>query len=475
MKKTLISLAVLNAITGNAYAADFGQKVEHLLNAQSVKLFGVVKPLNDSSSASISADEANADPSKLMTVAKGLRIKVISAKADLGPNIDQMALWPDNINPTHIIACNEQSTGQVALQRIDIATGEDENIISSGLKSCDPVRITAWGTIVFGEEAGTHGRVFEVIDPLHISNVIVSGSDGATTTSSANVAFRPALGLVSFEGLAMYPNGVTYYGDENRPGSGNPGGAYYKFIPDTPWYGASAISDLSQSPLVSGSIYGMRVGVHGSGPDYGQGNEFGRGMWIPVAGDTPVNLRAAASDLKLTAYYRPEDMDIDPAALKAGNVRFCGNNTGEDTQTGDHHWGETMCITDGTLDEATDNTATPDYQLLIMGNEDFAMMDNIAYQPGTGNWVINEDGEGPVANPPRNNDIWSCLDDGADKDILSDGCIKVATLNDLNAETTGGIFDATGSRYFVSVQHNVTGHGVILEINGWKKGERDDH
>lgn len=468
MKKTLISLAVLNAITGSACATDFGQKVEHLLNAQSVKLFGVVKPLDASSSASISADEANADPTKLMTVAHGLHIKVISAKADLGPNIDQMALWPNSVNPTHIIACNEQSTGQVALQRIDMATGEDEDIISSGLKSCDPVRITAWGTIVFGEEAGIHGRVFEVIDPLNTTNVVVSGSDDTTITSSTNVAFRPALGLVSFEGLAMYPNGVTYYGDENRPSNGNGGGAYYKFIPANPWTGINQqISDLDDSPLASGSIYGMRVGVHGT--DYGQGNEFGRGYWIPVPGDAPVNLRAAASELKLTAYYRPEDMDIDPVALKAGNVRFCGNNTGEDTQTDDHHWGETMCITDGTVAESLANQAKPEYQVLIMGNEDFAMMDNIAYQPGTGNWVINEDGEGPVANPPRNNDIWSCLDDGADKDILSDGCIKIATLNDLNAETTGGIFDATGTRYFVSVQHNVTGHGVILEIDGWKK------
>ena len=473
MKKTLLSLAVLNAISGTACATDFGQKVEQLVKAQSFSLFGVVKPLGASSSASISADEANAHPENLITVAEGLSVKVISARADLGPNVDQMALWPNSVRPTHIIACNEQSTGQVALQRIDMATGVPENIISSGLKSCDPVRITAWGTIVFGEEAGTSGRIFEVIDPLNTTDVVVTGSGAATTTSSANVVFRPNLGLVSFEGLAMYPNGVVYYGDENRPGNGNGGGAYFKFIPSTLWTGTGEISDLSESPLASGSVYGMRVGVHG--PDYGQGNEFGRGNWIPVTGDAPINLRAAASTLKLTSYYRPEDMDIDPEALKAGNVRFCGNNTGEDTQDGDHHWGETMCITDGTLAEASDSVtlSTPEYQPLVFGNVDMAMMDNIAYQPRTGNWVLNEDGEGPVANPPRNNDIWDCLDDGADKDILSDACIKVATLNDLNAESTGGIFDATGTRYFVSVQHNVTGHGVILEIDGWHSVDHD--
>jgi hypothetical protein len=29
------------------------------------------------------------------------------------------------------------------------------------------------------------------------------------------------------------------------------------------------------------------------------------------------------------------------------------------------------------------------------------------------------------------------------------------------------VFDAAGRRLFVSVQRNMTGHGVILEITGW--------
>ena len=128
-----------------------------------------------------------------------------------------------------------------------------------------------------------------------------------------------------------------------------------------------------------------------------------------------------------------------------------------------------MCITDGTLAQAADaiTLSTPEYQPLVIGNVDFAMMDNLAYQPGKDNWIIQEDGEGANASPARNNDIWSCLDDGADKDIIADACVKVMSLNDLTAESTGGVFDASGKRYFVSIQHNVTGHGVILEINGW--------
>jgi secreted PhoX family phosphatase len=64
------------------------------------------------------------------------------------------------------------------------------------------------------------------------------------------------------------------------------------------------------------------------------------------------------------------------------------------------------------------------------------------------------------------------LPDGADADSLSDGCIRIGTLNDWasndeGAEWTGGVFDATGTRLFVSVQHNVTGHGIVLEVTGW--------
>lgn len=106
-------------------------------------------------------------------------------------------------------------------------------------------------------------------------------------------------------------------------------------------------------------------------------------------------------------------------------------------------------------------------QLFMVGTREFAMMDNIAWQPGRGNGILHEDGDAPgFADDPHNNDIWSCLEDGADDDTLSDGCIRIATLNDLNAESTGGFFDATGKHFYFSVQHNVTGHGTILDVTG---------
>jgi secreted PhoX family phosphatase len=252
-----------------------------------------------------------------------------------------------------------------------------------------------------------------------------------------------------------------YYADENRPLNGTPGGAYFKFIPTTLWNGQQG---LANSPLAAGSVYGLRLGKRSGNTDYGQASETGLGTWIPVTAVPNTNLRAQAATLKLTGYYRPEDFEIDPQALGAGKVRFCANNTGNESQN--HNWGQTICMTDGTIAQSAVNTAVPDVQFLVLGSWDFAMMDNIAYEPIHGNFVINEDGDG--AEVGRNNDIWSCLDDGDDADDQSDGCVRVASLNDLTAESTGGVFDKSGDHYYVSIQHNVTGHGVVLDITGWR-------
>jgi hypothetical protein len=276
----------------------------------------------------------------------------------------------------------------------------------------------------------------------------------------------------AFEGFAVYPNGVVYYGDENRPANGTQGGAYFKFIPDSLWTGGPPISTLAASPFVSGDVFGLRLGKRvdsGSGAiDFGQGTQLGFGTWVLACdncqtGDT--NLRSLTPTLKLTGYYRPEDVDIDGTALAAGNVRFCADNTGNEEN--DQLWGETVCVSDGTLAAAAANTSTPEAQLLLVGNPGLAMPDNIAFQPGRGNWIIHEDADTTYL-APHNNDLWDCLPDGMDEDLLSDGCLRIATLNDLTAEWTGGIFDASGQRFWVSIQHNASGKGLVLEITGWK-------
>ncbi len=441
---------------------DFGAFRDHLLEAHAEQLFGVGAPVGASSTASVSAAVAEADPTALVTLAKGLHARAVSASPSLAANIDMMALWPDDVNPTHLIVCNEQGPGQAGVQRIRLSDGAVATILT-GTSSCDPAKRTPWGTVIVGEEVGNTGWLLEIIDPLGTTGVLFDRATGAITGPGAsNVATRPAVGRLAFEGIALYPNGVMYYGDENRPATGTAGGAYFKFIPDAPFTGGGPIRDLADSPLASGRVFGLRLGRRSGATDYGQGSNTGLGTWVPIpsAGD----LRDAAATLRLTGYYRPEDIDIDAAALAAGAVRFCGNNTGNEGN--DRNWGEAMCFTDGTLAEALTNAAAPEAQLLVVGTPELAMMDNLAYQPGRGNWILHEDGDGPEVG--RNNDLWSCLDDGADFDTLSDGCTRIGTLNDLNAEWTGGIFDAAGTTFYVSVQHNVTGHGVVLAITGWR-------
>ena len=492
--KEIVALAVSAAltVTSTAMAAeehhhsqnDFGQIVEKLARFQAPQLFGTFGVLNESSTLSLSATAADANPASLLTVAPGLRVRTVSATANLGPNTDQMFLWPNAQHPTHIIACNEQGSGQVGVQRVNLSTGVAENIISSGLTSCDPARITPWGTVVVGEENGINGRLFEILDPLNTSNVTVPGSGFGDSSDPVHVVPRPALGQFSFEGIGILPDGVVYLTDENRPGGGgigNPGGAFVKFIPATLWTaGSPSITSLSQSPWSSGTLYGMRIGRNNNNADVGQGNEFGRGVWVEIVGAAPVNLRAAAASLKLTSFYRPEDMSVDQEWLADGDVRICGTNTGQDipdsTPNGDNHWGEVYCVTDGTVAAASAisvtngiNTASvPEYHPLIIGSRAFAMPDNIDIQPGTGLFLVDEDGEGAIYPEPRNNDIWGCLDDGDDADTLSDACVRLMTLNDLTAEPTGGFFDASGKHYYVSIQHNITGHGVILDVTGWR-------
>jgi secreted PhoX family phosphatase len=379
-----------------------------------------------------------------------------------------MTLWPSD-HPTHLIVCNEQGPEQAGLQRVRLSDGKVETILM-GTRSCDPAHTTPWGTVVFGEEAGNSGSILEIIDPLHTTGVIYDRATGTISGADADhVAERPALGHLSFEGVVIYPNGVMYYGDENRPSQGTPGGAYFKFVPNTPWSGIAPITSLDESPLVNGNVYGLRLGLRHGGTDYGQGSHTGRGSWIAVINSYDADLRHAATSLQLTGYYRPEDASADEKALDKGLVRLCANNTGNEENN--RNWGETICITDGSLDEATANTATPEVQQFVIGTRDLAMMDNIAYQPGRGNWVLQTDRDSVGMDEegyPFNNSIWLCLEDGKDVDLLSDGCVRIANLNDLHAESTGGFFDKEGKHYYVSVQHNITGHGTILDVTGWR-------
>jgi len=466
-------LGLLCAAGGIAVAGlDFGTYRDKTLAGMSKDQFGFGTPISQSSSQQVTKKEARANPLSLFTLGKGLHARVVST--DVARVADQSAFYPSPQNPQYLITCNEQSTPQAGVQRVSLATGAAETIVT-GTRFCDPVRETPWGTYIFGEENGRGpdgGHMYELIDPLGTTGVTLDRTTGVFSggTGAQNLRTLTSFGSASFEGIAILPTGVTYVDPDDSglgPKKGRPGDSYFKFIPDHPWTpGDPPITDLSQSPYTSGSWYGLRVGGGSPFSGYGQGREFGLATWIALPGGTNPDLENQGAAAGLTGYYRPEDADLDLGALKQGLIRFCGSDTGDETH---HLYGQVVCITDGTLSQATGNTATPEIQPFEIGgtSEGINMPDNVAYQPGRGNWIIHEDAE-TTFEFPHNNDLWDCLPDGKDQDLLSDGCVRVATLNDLTAEWTGGIFDASGTRFFVSIQHNISGKGTIIEIDGWR-------
>ena len=43
------------------------------------------------------------------------------------------------------------------------------------------------------------------------------------------------------------------------------------------------------------------------------------------------------------------------------------------------------------------------------------------------------------------------------------------------SQASDGVFDGSGRNYYFSVQHNVTGHGVILKVSGFKHHDKGKH
>jgi hypothetical protein len=74
--------------------------------------------------------------------------------------------------------------------------------------------------------------MYEIFQPDTITTPLAVTDRAKGLTSDARLVKRKPLGQLAFEGQAILPDGTMYFGDELRPGGGNPGGAIYKFVPD---------------------------------------------------------------------------------------------------------------------------------------------------------------------------------------------------------------------------------------------------
>lgn len=448
-----LAAAGILAAPARAEQRDFGQRIEHQLRAQSEKWFGIVQPIEASAPPTTGAvRQPGQRAEQHLVLAKGLKVEYVTR--DAGNATDMMTFWPAQ-NPTHLITCVEGGRQaningvpgkfNPSVQRIRLADGSVETILR-GLTACDGIRTTAWGTVLATEET-SDGGAYEIIDPLNTTgNTVTDRATGSIVgATAANIVKRTALPRMAWEGIAILENGVLYAGDELRPGSpaNADGGAIFKFVPATPFSGTEPITDLNLSPFAAGTVYAMQVSCLNNIQQFGQGCEIGNGAWIEVAAATA---RADANARGATGYYRPEDLHQDPMFADAANpqaVRFCWTNTGNEDA---RNYAEVVCAVDSAPLTASATQRTVLANRFVEGDTDFNSFDNLDFQPVTGNLFVIEDHD--------NGDIFACLPDGADRDIKSDGCVKVLSVVDSSAEPTGFIFAPDGTTAYLSIQHS---------------------
>ncbi|MFQ5510104.1 MAG: alkaline phosphatase PhoX [Leptospirillia bacterium] len=470
---------------------DFGAKMERMLADNSDALFGVQQPLAAPATAAdyVARDQATAN--QRVKLADGLSAHYVTRNmAQWG---DMMDFWPNKTNYSHLIVCIEQSRvadgSNPSVQRVNVNTGEVETILY-GMNRCDGVTTTAWGTVLVSEETGD-GRAYEIIDPLTTSGQWIANRTSGDIRTAVNAAAtstkvvqRDAMPTAAWEGLAVLPSGVTYSGDELRPGTGlldSDGGSLFKFVPKTPRTGTGTgqIADLADSPLVDGTTYAMTVSCReetsSSFPQYGQGCEIGAAAWVKI---DPLFARAEADFKGATGYYRPEDLHLDPNYQGPG-ARFCVANTGREKA---QNYGEVVCVNDTTPEGDGSNIVDTrslflyqgfagDYAVahanrFVEGDARLNSVDNLGVDAVRNNLAIIED--------HKYGEVFSCLSDGADRDIKSDGCIALLSVVDPAAEPTGFMFDASGQVAFINLQHGEQPASLLDFNSNPVNGQTDD-
>ncbi|MCG7966532.1 MAG: PhoX family protein [Candidatus Thiodiazotropha taylori] len=445
---------------------DFGLYVQKKMHDKSKKLFGIKKPLMNSAEGSV-ARMPGQNAYDLVEVAKGLKAKILTR--DAGNKADMFSFWPNENDPSHLIFCIEGGDEVIgtldsgldkmnpSVQSVDLDDGSVTTILR-GMNRCDGIRTTAWGSVLATEETST-GQAYEIINPLDtVNHTVIDRALGTIVTAdnevSMNVVKRDALPTMAWEGLTVLDNGVVIGGDELRPGdwdlagdggddSDVDGGAIFKFVPDVA-HVEGMIEKLEESPLASGSVYAFRAscreGTSGSFTvNYGQGCEIGNGSWVSVSA---ADARRDANNNGATGYYRPEDLHKDPTYAGPG-VRFCWANTGREAA---QNYGEVICGIDSDPMLADETIASVVVNRFVEGDADFNSLDNLAFQPHTGNLYVIED--------HSNGDVFACLPDGADRDIKTDGCVRVLSVKDQSAEPTGFEFFGNGKVAVVAIQHS---------------------
>ncbi len=469
--------------TGVAFASrtqvlDFGLMTQNTLELKSKEFFGIMAPLDKSAPPTVGDYRAPERPAEeQVALAPGLTAEYLTRKA--ADNADMFAFWPNDSHPTHLIICIEGprerigkfANGRIKLnpsvQRVKISNGEVETLLR-GMKYCDGIRATPWGTILATEETAD-GAAYEIQNPLtFVNHTVVERPTGKIRDMngrpSQTVARRNALPIIAWEGLMVLESGVVIGVDDLLPGTGPDvdGGAIFKFVPTNP-RADDVRRRLASSPLVSGTVYSLQVSCRHNRQQFGQGCEVGNAAWLPVIA---ARARIVAHAKGATGFHRAEDLHRDIRYGGKG-VRFCWANTGNERAW---HFAEVICGVDRAPLVAKAAERTVVVNRFVEGDQDFNSFDNLAFQADSGILYVVED--------QPNGDIFACLPDGRDRDLKSDGCIRVISIKDSSAEPAGFEFTADGSTAYLSIQHSKDGKMMlnddyptddIVRITGFKK------
>jgi hypothetical protein len=384
---------------------------------------------------------------------------------------DMLALWPPGPVPSHLISCVEGRRGTLgdgrlnpSVQAIALHDGAVRTLVR-GMDRCDGIRVTPWGTVVATEES-SDGGLYELrlpADPaawaeLTVRDRAAGRIEMAAGGPAADMVKRTALPVMAWEGLEVLPSGVVYGGDEWGPftdGQGKTwrGGGLFKFLPARPREGGAPLVRLADSPLAQGRVFALAPRCASPEPRLARACE-GRAGWVEVAA---AQVRVEAEAKQAGAWFRPEDLHLDPAHTGPG-VRFCWANTGAARHG---HFGEVVCASDSAPLQTQGEPVQ--LQLALQGHMGFNQFDNLEYsRDGRALYVLED---------RRAGGVWRCA---RQPDGSFTACVRLLTVLDAGAEPTGFLLHPDGRRAWLSIQHSqdeampaVDGYGTddVLELN----------
>lgn len=364
---------------------------------------------------------------------------------------------------SHLFSVYE--TGQAGVQRINLATGQNDTVWISpavgGHVAFDASYWTPWGTFITAEESWTtaaggatspYGRVFELKNPLTAPGIV--GPVTAISNAGADFEHKNVIPRVSHEGIQFDKKGNMYFIDELN------GGCLYKFT------SAAKLGDVKDGRadyFAAGTTYVLRVG-NGTTP-----NATGAYTWVPITSKSGAGLPGTlvitdvngvksvdgrnTTDLptfKGTDYQRPEDLQVQRE--KGKEFMYVATTTTNEVYKLD--------LANNTISVFA-NRDTIDLATGAAVGAGLASPDNLAIDHN-GNIYIVEDRNGGV-----DNDIWFASDLNKDGDLLDvgEGLARWASNGTQGSEFTGLYFDPQDKRRaWVNIQHPASGNDRTIEI-----------